>query len=90
MDEESAEAQETETRWKEFLAQAPLTDQVRRDILRIETQSTDYLPSLTSAEKKDRLSRISYKDFLLNVAKVDPGVVAFNQTRTNGEWGVGN
>jgi len=89
MDEESAEAQETETRWKEFLAQAPLTDQVRRDILRIETQSTDYLPSLTSAEKKDRLSRISYKDFLLNVAKVDPGVVAFYQTRTNGEWGVG-
>ncbi|HEU0368306.1 MAG TPA: hypothetical protein VFR42_03795, partial [Candidatus Acidoferrum sp.] len=39
--------------------------------------------------KKDRLSRISYKDFLLNIAKVDPGVVAFYQTRTNGEWGVG-
>jgi spermidine dehydrogenase len=89
MEEDSAEIQGTETRWKEFLARAPLTEAVRRDLLRIETQDVDYLPGLTSAEKKDRLSRISYKDFLLNVAKVDPGVVAFYQTRTNGEWGVG-
>jgi spermidine dehydrogenase len=35
------------------------------------------------------LSRVSYRDFLLNIAKVDPGVVAFYQTRTHGEWGVG-
>ena len=89
MEEESAQARGTEMRWKEFLARAPLTDQVRRDILRIETQSADYLPGLTSAQKKDRLSRTSYKDFLLNIAKVDPGVAAFYQTRTNGEWGVG-
>jgi spermidine dehydrogenase len=89
LEEESAETQGTETRWKVFLAQAPLRDEVRRDILRIETQNTDYLPGLSSAGKKDRLSRISYKDFLLNIAKVDPGVVAFYQTRTNGEWGVG-
>ena len=34
----------------------------------------DYLPGLTSAEKKDRLWRISYKDFLLNLVKVNPGV----------------
>jgi spermidine dehydrogenase len=88
MEEESA-AQGTEIRWKEFLAQAPLRDEVRRDILRIETQNTDYLPGLSSAGKKDRLSRISYKDFLLHIAKVDPGVVAFYQTQTNGEWGVG-
>ena len=88
MEEESA-AQGTEIPWKEFLAQAPLRDEVRRDILRIETQNTDYLPGLSSAGKKDRLSRISYKDFLLNIAKVDPGLVAFYQTRTNGEWGVG-
>ena len=89
MEEDSAQAQGSQTRWKEFLAQAPLSDAARRDILRIETQDIDYLPALTSAQKKDRLSRISYKDFLLNIAKVDPGVVAFYQTRTNGEWGVG-
>ncbi len=76
-------------RWKQFLQKSPLTEAVRRDIHRIETAETDYLPGLTSAQKKVQLSRISYKDFLLNLAKVDPGVVAFYQTRTNGEWGVG-
>ena len=30
------------------------------------------MPGLSSAEKKDRLSRISYRDFLLNFVKVPP------------------
>lgn len=89
MEEESAEREQNESRWREFLSKAPLTDAARRDILRIETQNTDYLPGLSSAEKKDRLSRISYKDFLLKIAKIDSGAIAFYQTRTNGEWGVG-
>jgi spermidine dehydrogenase len=75
--------------WKQFLERAPLAPQVRRDIERIQEARIDYLPGLTSAEKKDRLSRISYKDFLLQLAKVDAGVIPFYQTRTNGEWGVG-
>jgi spermidine dehydrogenase len=78
-----------DAQWIEFVAKSPLSDPARRDLLRIETQKIDYLPGLTSAEKKDRLSRVSYKDFLLHIAKVDPGVVAFYQSRTNGEWGVG-
>jgi len=89
MDEESADRQDAGTRWREFLSGAPLTDRARRDILRIETESIDYMPDQLSAEKKDRLSRMSYKDFLLKVVKADPGAVAFYQTRTNGEWGVG-
>ena len=75
--------------WKEFLARTPLAPKVRRDIERIQEANIDYLPGLTSAEKKDRLSRISYKDFLLQVVKADAGVIPFYQTRTNGEWGVG-
>jgi len=76
-------------RWRQFLQKSPLKEAVRRDIHRLETADIDYLPGLTSAQKKVQLSRISYKDFLLNLAKVDPGVVVFYQTRTNGEWGVG-
>jgi spermidine dehydrogenase len=75
--------------WKDFLANAPLTEAVRRDIVRIEESSADYMPGVSSADKKARLSRMSYRDFLLNVAKVDPGVIPFYQTRTHGEWGVG-
>jgi spermidine dehydrogenase len=75
--------------WAAFLADAPLSDATRRDIARIEQSSVDYMPGLSSAEKKARLSKISYRDFLLNVVKADPGVVPFYQTRTHGEWGVG-
>ena len=74
---------------QQFLEKTPLSESVRRDILRIERAKIDYLPGLNSAAKKDWLARISYKDFLLNIAKVDPGVIPFYQTRTNGEWGVG-
>src|SRR5262249_31778219 len=86
---ESESLQTRIKQWLEFLAKAPLSETVKKDILRIETGTDDYLPGLSSAEKKDHLSRMSYKDFLLRIAKVDPGVVAFYQTHTNGEWGVG-
>ncbi len=75
--------------WATFLANTPLSPPVQRDVARIEEAKIDYMPGLTSAEKKDRLSRMSYKDFLLNMAKVDPGVIPFYQRRTHDEWGVG-
>ena len=61
----------------------------RNDIARIEEGTIDYLPGLSSAEKKSRLSRMSYRDFLLDVVKADPAVIPFYQARTHGEWGVG-
>ena len=57
--------------------------------MRLETARIDYLPGLDAAAKADRLSRLSYRDFLLQVARVDPGVVPYYQTRTHGEWGIG-
>jgi len=75
--------------WADFVARTPLSPEIRRDIVRIQEAKVDYMPGLSSAEKKTRLAKISYRDFLLNVVKADPGVVPFYQTRTNGEWGVG-
>jgi len=86
---ESENSSAKAAQWREFLNKTPLSDAAKKDILRIETGTVDYLPGLSSAEKKDKLSRVSYKDFLLTIAKVDPAVVSFYQTRTNGEWGVG-
>ncbi len=73
----------------DFLKKAPLSERVQQDILRIEEGRIDYLPGLTSAKKKDRLSRISYRDYLLEIAKVDPGVIPYYQTRSHDEYGVG-
>jgi spermidine dehydrogenase len=75
--------------WEAFLAKTPLAPAVQRDIARLETAHVDYMPGLSTAEKKDRLSRMSYKDFLLKVVKVDPGVIPFYQVRTHGLYGIG-
>jgi hypothetical protein len=32
----------------------------------------DYLPGMSSAEKKERLAKTSYADFLTGVVNVDP------------------
>ncbi len=74
---------------EKFIASMPLPEEVRRDILRLETADQDFFPGLSSTEKKDRLSRISYHKFLSDVVKVDPRVVPLYQKRTHGLFGVG-
>jgi spermidine dehydrogenase len=75
--------------WAELLADAPLTPTVRADIARLYEAQIDYMPGLSSKQKKERLARISYRDFLVNVAKAHPGVVSVFQAMTHGNWGVG-
>ena len=75
--------------WADFLAKTPLSPEVQHDIARIQEAQVDYMPGLASPEKKAHLSKISYRDFLLNVVKAHPGVIPFYQRRTEGEWGVG-
>lgn len=72
-----------------FLAQAPLSEAVRKDILAIETGTSDYMPGMSADAKKDRLSRISYADYLLNVVKADPAVMPYYLHHTDGLWGCG-
>jgi spermidine dehydrogenase len=75
--------------WAAFLAQTPLSDAARTDIMRIETGGVDYFPGLTSDAKKDRLSRMSYRDYLLEIVKAHPDVLPFYQTRTHDLFAVG-
>lgn len=81
----AAQMSELET----FLSNAPLSPTARRDILRIETGMDDYFPGLSSDEKKDRLSRLSYEDYLLKAVRADRGVIPFYRHRTDDLWGCG-
>src|SRR6266404_7064347 len=71
------------TPWPEFLAQAPLSDTVRRDIARVYTERVDYLPGLSKEEKLAKLGKISYAEYLLKYCKLAPEALSFFQTFTH-------
>ncbi len=73
----------------EVIASYPLPARAREDIARVETGSIDFMPGVSSAEKKLRLSKMSYRDFLRDVVKVDPLTIALYQAQTHSLWGVG-
>jgi spermidine dehydrogenase len=75
--------------WARFLAEAPLPEAARRDVARLYRDKTDYMPGLSSAEKKARLAKISYADFITTIAKLDRGVVSLLQTRPHSLYGLG-
>lgn len=75
--------------WKAFVRNAPISEAAKRSILKVETGRDDYYPGLTSDQKKDKLWRISYRDYLLEVLGIDPGAMPLYQHRTDEEWGVG-
>ena len=74
---------------REVLANSPLSERARSDVQRVEEGSADYLPGMTSAQKKLFLSQRSYREFLLHTVKVEPEVAVYYQARTHGFWGVG-
>jgi spermidine dehydrogenase len=75
--------------FKQFLEQAPLSAPARETIVQIQEGKIDYLPGLSSDDKKQRLSRMSYEAFLRDLVHADPSVLSFYHARTMGEWGVG-
>lgn len=70
----------------EFLARTPLPPALQADILRLMTGTADYLPGLSVDEKIAKLRSISYRDYLLDVAKFSPEILFF----TEGVWCLGN
>jgi len=68
------------TPWPEFLAKAPLSDEVRRDIARVYTEKKDYLAGMSQEEKAALLTKISYAEYLTKYCKLTPQALPFFQT----------
>ena len=75
--------------WKQLLAEAPLAAQAKTDLDRLRHDDRDYLPGLTSAEKKAKLARMSYATFLREVAKVHEDAVKLYQAVLHPTFGLG-
>lgn len=71
--------------WADFVAQTPLAEQAKLDLVRLSDPLAlpDYLTGLSDDEKKMRLARMSYRDYLLNLVGVHPDVILFYQTRSH-------
>ncbi|MBZ5683590.1 MAG: NAD(P)/FAD-dependent oxidoreductase [Acidobacteriia bacterium] len=81
--------QATSGKWPDFLARTPLSAKAQEDIIRIQEGKVDYMEGVSQEQKKARLSKMSYKDFLLNVVKAHADVIPFYQSRTHGLYGIG-
>ncbi len=77
--------------WADWLAQTPMSAEAQRDIARLydDGANPDYMPGLSDADKKDRLARMSYRDFLLDLVKAHPDVIPFFNDRPKGSFCVG-
>ena len=73
----------------EALAQMPVAEAARKDVLRLQTESVDYFPDLDASQTRAKLIKTSYKDFLLQYAKVHPDVVKVFQSSTHDLYCVG-
>src|SRR3546814_5608407 len=65
------------------LAQSPLPAQAQRDVVRLLFDKVDYLPGLSEADKRKRLSSMSYRDFMQQLVKMHPAAIDVFQKRTH-------
>lgn len=78
-----------QARLQEFLKDAPLSPKAKEDFQRLLTEEKDYFPGLSSAEKKARLARVSYANYLTGTLGVSDEIVKLLQAFPHGLFGVG-
>src|SRR5262249_17249111 len=69
--------------WEEFAAQAPLNEQARKDFIRVQTETVDYLPGLSREQKYEKLRKVSYETFLREYCKEEPKLLELGR-----KWGI--
>jgi spermidine dehydrogenase len=70
----------------EFLAQTPLSPKLREELARLMTGKIDYMAGQSAETKINALQKMSYRDYLLNIAKFSPEMIHFAQ----GAWCLGS
>jgi spermidine dehydrogenase len=60
-----------------FVAKMPISEEARKDLTRLLGKNPDYMAGMSEEEKKAKLAKISYQDFLLNYARVSREVLVF-------------
>ena len=58
-----------------FVAKVPVSEAARKDLARLMGKNPDYMAGMSDAEKRAKLAKMSYQDFLLKYAKVSPEVL---------------
>jgi spermidine dehydrogenase len=69
----------------EYMAKTPLTPQMRAEVIRLFKGTTDYLPGLSKEDKVAKLRSMTYRDYLINVAKFSPEIIGYS----GGAWCLG-
>jgi spermidine dehydrogenase len=71
------------------VSQIPIAEAARKDLIRLQEASVDYMPGLTPERKRNHLIKTSYKNFLLKDVKVHPDVVKVFQASTHDIFAIG-
>ncbi len=74
---------------REAVAQAPLSDRVKADVLRLYESRENHFPGLNADETRRRLAHMSYQDYLVNVVGCHEDVVKLFRSAFYGSLVVG-
>jgi spermidine dehydrogenase len=73
----------------DWVAQTPMNDTAKADLIALIDAPGDYLPGMTPEERLNKLAQITYQEFLLDYVKADPQLVDYFQISTTAYFGVG-